>query len=100
MQDFRKRRAAEALENGWTPGIKWTYKVDGKIAKAAHERKQHTRHVVETVIGDYGFADDTGIVGNADEVHAAEGIFITTCLDWCEKVHPNKNGRTETFRER
>ncbi|CAE8679070.1 unnamed protein product [Polarella glacialis] len=50
---------------------------------------------MKTVIGDFGFADDTGLVGEVEEAHAAEQILCQTMIDWKEKVH---NGKTEGLR--
>ena len=47
----------------------------------------------ETTIGDLGFADDTRLIGFADEMKEAEQITIQTMGDWEEKVNMAK---TET----
>eukprot|EP00973_Karenia_brevis_P017579 2410967-Karenia_brevis.AAC.1 len=38
MQDFRARRAKAAEESGTVPGVKWHYKVDGKLIKTGRIR--------------------------------------------------------------
>ena len=47
------------------------------------------------VIGDFGYADDTGIFGTAEEVKRAEPLFAQVLGDWEERVHP---GKTEGLR--
>lgn len=46
----------------------------------------------QVAIGDFGYADDTGICGEADEVVAAEQLFSVVCGDWEveERVHPRE----------
>ena len=76
MEDFRARRAEQAEEEGQIPGVSWSYKVDGKLKHKANLRRQGETHgfakeVWQTVIGDFGFADDTGIVGWEEEMATA-----------------------------
>eukprot|EP00974_Lingulodinium_polyedra_P042565 4086316-Lingulodinium_polyedra.AAC.1 len=90
MQDFRERRARAAGQMGRGPGLRWQYKVDGRITKNAHLRQGKDdgdlgRGIRETVIGDVGFADDTAIVGEEAEVEPAEAVFTGTLRDWEEK---------------
>jgi hypothetical protein len=95
MEDFRARRKAAAQQKGQVPGIEWISKIDGKNMKTGHDRKSTQRGTETKVIGDFAFADDTGIVGEATEALAAEKILCETMLDWHEKVHP---GKTEGLR--
>ena len=95
MQDFRTRREVKAKQEGWQPGIEWEYKIDGKLRKRQSERRQQGRDTETIILGDFGYADDTGIVGEAEEVHSSEKIFAKTLQDWEEKVHP---GKTEGIR--
>ena len=78
MDTFRPRRASAAAATGHTPGIRWTYKVDGKIGKRKSDRETERRHLAHTVIGDLAYADDAAIVGEAAEVHQAEGLMLQT----------------------
>lgn len=108
MEDFRVRRASVATNAGRAPGLKWHYKVDGRLRKKARGRKVgegrwgqaadgsykgFASEVHELILGDMQFADDTGILGEEAEVRVAEGIFIQTLLDWEEKAHPGKTER-------
>ena len=95
MQDFRARRRAQAADMGWTPGIQWEYKVDGKLCKRHTVRTQAGQETGTVTVGDMGYADDTAIVGEADEAMAADRLFSQVCLEWEEKVHP---GKTEGLR--
>ena len=95
MADFRIRREAEATARGQTPGVVWTVKVDGRLGHGFHSRQHLTRKIQEKVIGDVGFADDTTLVGEAEEIRYAEPLLERTMKDWCEKVHP---GKTEGLR--
>ena len=90
MADFRIRREAEATARGQTPGVAWTVKVDGRLGHGFHSRQHLTRKIQEKVIGDVGFADDTTLVGEAEEIRYAEPLLERTMKDWCEKVHPGK----------
>ena len=84
-----------------TPGLKWHYKVDGRILKKGRQRKGSegdkgwASEVREVVLGDFGFADDTTLVGEEKETEKACSILITTLEDWEEKAHP---GKTEHLR--
>ena len=95
MEDFRQRRKEAAQAAGEQPGLEWAFKVDGRLTKTGHDRDHTTRHGSTTCIGDIGFADDTAIIGMANEAHRAEQILVQTMLDWKEKVHP---GKTEGLR--
>ena len=44
----------------------------------------------QVIIGDFGFADDTGWVGLEDEVRTAEAMFEQSLTDWEERVDANK----------
>ena len=90
MQDFRARRQVQAADMGVTPGIQWEFKVDGKLCKRHTVRSQAGQETGTVTIGDMGYADDTAIVGEADEVVAADRLFSQVCLEWEEKVHPGK----------
>ena len=102
MQDFRKRRAtaAEQAGGGTKPGIRWCYKVDGRMTKNSHLRNEAGRGslgrgIHETVIGDVGYADDTAIVGEEQEATRAEEVLCETLEDWEERVN---KGKTERLR--
>ena len=95
MEDFRCRRETEATGRGQTPGVAWTVKVDGRIGHGFHSRQHLTRKIQDRIIGDIGFADDTTLVGEAEEMRYAEPLLERTMKDWCEKVHP---GKTEGLR--
>ena len=90
MADFRIRREAEATARGQTPGMAWTVKVDGRLGHGFHSRQHLTRKIQEKVIGDVGFADDTTLLREAEEMRYAEPLLERTMKDWCEKVHPGK----------
>ena len=49
--------------------------------------------IIETTIGDIGFADDTALIGWEDEMEIAEAIFVQTLTDWDEKVNAGKTER-------
>eukprot|EP00973_Karenia_brevis_P052567 7302770-Karenia_brevis.AAC.1 len=51
------------------------------------------RDVGTTVIGDFGYADDTGICGREDEVRRAERLLVNTLGDWEERVNVSKTER-------
>ena len=61
------------------PGVRWHYKVDGRISKKSHLRTERDdgpgRGIKETMIGDFVFADDTGLVGRHDEMVEAQRNF-------------------------
>ena len=76
MEVFRARRLRTAQLNNWVPGLEWTYKVDGKLGKRRMDRLADSeRNVKHMTIGDIAYADDTAIMGEAEEVKIAEGIF-------------------------
>ena len=84
----RRIRAAEARD--FTPGINWDLKVDGKIGKRRMDRLEEGRNVKSRVISDVAYADDTGIVGEAEEVVQAEEIFALTLADFAGKINRAK----------
>ena len=90
MQDYRCRRREAAEARGQMPGLIWEYKVDGKLCKRHVGRLQVGQETGEVLIGDFGYADDTGICGVAEEVVGAEQLFTVVCGDWEERVHPQK----------
>ena len=112
MQDFRKRREVAATAVNKKPGLGWHYKVDGRVSIkgfrarlsldpnrtsasfGTSEKSQGggwAREVRETVIGDVGFADDTMLAGDVDEMQIADGILVQTLTDWAEKVNVGKS---------
>jgi hypothetical protein len=97
MQDFRARREEAAATAGRRPGIRWQYKVDGRMVKKATLRQEKEegsrRDTEETVLGDFGFADDTGIVGEDEENRVAEGLMEETVGDWAGIVNAGKTER-------
>ena len=95
MEDFRSRRDTEARTRGQQPGLAWTSKVDGQTGHNKHSRQHTFRKSSTSILGDIGFADDTALIGEAEEVRYAEPLLETTMMDWCEKVHP---GKTEGLR--
>ena len=90
MEDFRVRRAQQANQSGYSPGIPWTTKIDGRVHHGYHSRQHLHKKAEQTVLGDIGFADDTGLVGLAAEMSQAEILLETTMRDWQEKAHPEK----------
>ena len=50
-------------------------------------------NVQHAILGDVLFADDTTLLGLADEVHIATEILIQTMKDWGETAHPGKTER-------
>ena len=95
MEVFQARRARAAQERQRTPGVTWNYKVDGKIGKRRMDRLEEGRNTRQMLIGDFAYADDTGILGDADEVVTAEGLFASTLADFAGKVNA---GKTEGLR--
>ena len=101
MEDFRKRRAAAAEAQGRAPGLKWYYKIDGRTVKKGRLRYGRdgntgwASEIREVTLGNYGFADDTGIGGLEEEAREAEKIFVATLGDWEERVN---EGKTERLR--
>ena len=99
MEDFRERRKQEARKRKQEPGIRWSYKIDGRMVKLARLRTikeggiGFSSEVQHTTIGDTGFADDTAIVGEEEEVRIAERILEQVTADWAEKLHPDKTER-------
>lgn len=78
MEVFRARRARKALELQTEPGILWNYKVDGKVGKRRADRTEEGRNTKQRLIGDFAYADDSGIVGEATEVVETEKLFALT----------------------
>ena len=75
MKDYRLRRKRAAEASGQTPGVTWTYQVDGRLHKKAKTRHQSQQEAHpkdlgfrSTVFGDVGFADDTTLAGYAYEM--------------------------------
>ena len=95
MEVFRARRARKALELNATPGIYWSYKVDGKIGKRKNDREEEGRNIRRCLIGDFAYADDTGLIGEAEEARAAERLFSLTISDFTGRVNA---GKTEGLR--
>ncbi|CAE7261281.1 unnamed protein product [Symbiodinium sp. CCMP2592] len=90
MEVFRARRGRKALSNQHQPGLDWVFKVDGKVAKRKTDREEEGRNIKRVCIGDFAYADDTGIVGEAEEARAAETIFTQTVEDFAGKVNTDK----------
>ena len=90
MEVFRARRSRLAQTHAWTPGILWSYKVDGKLGKRRLDRLEEGRNVKTKVIGDFAYADDTGIVGTAEEVRQAENLFDSTLHDFAGRLNRDK----------
>ena len=90
MEVFRARRTRAAAAGGRTPGLVWIYKVDGRVAKRKTDREDEGRHTRHCVIGDFAYADDTGIVGEADEAVGAEKLFARTVSDFAGIVNTEK----------
>ena len=99
MEDFRVRRAQQANQSGYSPGIPWTTKIDGRVHHGYHSRQHLHKKAEQTVLGDIGFADDTSLVGLAAEMSQAEILLETTMRDWQEKVRPEETEglRLQTF---
>lgn len=95
MEVFRARRARKALEMDAAPGIYWSYKVDGKVGKRKNDREEEGRNTRRCLIGDFAYADDTGLVGEAEEARAAEQLFSLTISDFAGRVNA---GKTEGLR--
>ncbi|CAE7493888.1 unnamed protein product [Symbiodinium sp. CCMP2592] len=89
MLTFRGRRARAAESSGGTPGITWSYKVDGKLVRSGHARHS-SRGVKSSVVGDVEFADDTALLGWVEELRVAEQLFVQTLRDWEQEEHRGK----------
>ena len=50
MEVFRARRSRLAQTHAWTPGILWSYKVDGKLGKRRLDRLEEGRNVKTKVL--------------------------------------------------
>ncbi|CAE7729143.1 HFA1 [Symbiodinium sp. CCMP2592] len=83
------RRARAAESSGGTPGITWSYKVDGKLVRSGHARHS-SRGVKSSVVGDVEFADDTALLGWVEELRVAEQLFVQTLRDWEQEEHRGK----------
>ena len=90
MEVFRARRARAALPHELNPGLVWKFKVDGRVAKRRGDREDEGRHTRQRVIGDFAYADDTGIIGTAEEIPQAEALFTQTIKDCAGKVNTEK----------
>ena len=95
MEDFRIRRRQLAQQTGHKPGIQWVVKADGRIDHGVHSREHLRNKAVTVTLADVGFADDTCLMGEAEEMRGAEQLLENSMKDWREKVHP---GKTEGLR--
>ena len=86
LEDYRLRRQRQAQAKGWTPGIPWTSKITGRCDHDSHSRTHLTRNSEEVCLGDIGFADDTCLLGESEEMALAEPLLEQTMVDWREKV--------------
>ena len=89
MLTFRNRRAAAAASSLSVPGLAWNFKVDGRLTRLGRA-KHSSRGVQSVTIGDVEFADDTALLGWADELHEAENLFVQTLANWDQQEHPGK----------
>ena len=69
-----------------------TVKVDGRIGHGFHSRQHLSRKVQEKIIGDIGFADDTTLVGEAEEMRYAEPLLERDHEGLVRKSAPGQNG--------
>ena len=67
----------------------------GRCDHDFHSRGHLTRNSDIGFIGDIGFADDTCLLGEGNEITKAEALLEQTMQDWRGKVHP---GKTEGLR--
>ena len=95
IEDFRIRRRQLAQQTGQKPGTQWVVKADGRIDHGIHSREHLHAKAITVTLGDVGFADDTCLVGEAEEIRGAEPLLGNTMRDGREKVHP---GKTEGLR--
>ena len=51
------------------------------------------RLVMETVLGDVLFADDTTVIAEAEEAPEAERVSLQCAQDWCEKCNSDQAER-------
>jgi ribonuclease HI len=86
---FRARRASQAKVSGVHPGLRWSYKVDGHLTRRGKARLS-SRGVQEVTLGDVEFADDTALLGEAEELCQAEKLFVQTLTDWAHMEHTGK----------
>ena len=89
MLTCRNRRAAAAASSLSVPGLAWNFKVDGRLTRLGRA-KHSSRGVQSVIIGDVEFADDTALLGWADELHEAEKLFVQTLANWDQQEHPGK----------
>ena len=82
MEDFRVRRRLLAQQTGHKPGIQWVVKADGRIDHGVHSREHLHNKAVTVTLGDVGFADDTCLMGEAEEMRGAEQLLENTMRDW------------------
>lgn len=95
MTVFRARRSRDAASSDTDPGLTWVYQVDGRVAKRRGDRNEEGRHIKRTCVGDFAYADDTALVGHAEEAVHAETIFVRTVSDFAGQVN---TGKTEGLR--
>ena len=74
MEVFRARRT-----RGRTKGQ------DEKLGKRRMDRLEEGRNVKHMTIGDIAYADDSAVLGEADEARQAEEIFALTITDFAGK---------------
>ena len=86
LKTFRSRRAQQAAANNLTPGLPWSFKVDGRLTRSP-SGKASSRGVVTVCLGDVEYADDTQIMGFQAEVALAERLFQQTLKDWEQQEH-------------
>ena len=89
LKTFRARRETNASNLRMSPGLPWSYKVDGKLTRTT-AGKASSRGVRALCIGDVEYADDTQIMEYSEEVALAETIFQQTLTDWAQQEHVQK----------
>ena len=99
MEVFRARRSRRAEQEGQTPGLNWVFKVDGKVGKRRLDRIEEGRNIKRVCLGDFAYADDTGIMGEAAEVRGAENVLVQTIRDFEGKVNQEKTEGLRVMRE-
>ena len=90
MEVYRVRRLRVATAHECQPGISITYKVDGRIAKRRGDRNEEGRNIKMSRIGDFAYADDTAIIGDAEEIRHAEPLFVNTVSHFAGRVNEHK----------
>ena len=80
VSDFKRRRSKAAQEAGQVPGIEWRSRVDGGL-NFRRRARVIKRNIRDEIIGELLFADDTGLVGEPEEVFAATEILLATTQD-------------------